>query len=154
MTKLIPLFIVGAALAGLSACGVSGQRAPNEFRIVTKAPLEVPPNYNLRPPRPGSSTPAEVAAARNDQAIAFGQELGQDASAAERLLVARAGANATNPGIRSLVDYEEAGVLRKSRGRVEQVLTGQGVVEDSATGDQPVTIQPGGDAVRVKLPGT
>jgi len=47
------------AAAGLAGCQ-STQKAlgmskvtPDEFRVVTKAPLVVPPDYALRPPAPG-----------------------------------------------------------------------------------------------------
>ena len=36
-----------------SAAGVS-KSAPDEFAVVTKAPLIIPPDYNLRPPKPGA----------------------------------------------------------------------------------------------------
>ncbi|MEL6257580.1 MAG: DUF3035 domain-containing protein, partial [Pseudomonadota bacterium] len=78
------LFLGCGAVSALSACGVSGGRSPDEFRIVTKAPLEIPPEYNLRPPPTGSSTPTEIAEERTNQAVSFGQELGADASLTER----------------------------------------------------------------------
>ena len=33
---------------------------PDEFRVVTKAPLVVPPDYALRPPAPGEPRPQEL----------------------------------------------------------------------------------------------
>ncbi len=33
---------------------------PDEFRVVTKAPLVVPPDYALRPPAPGKPRPQEL----------------------------------------------------------------------------------------------
>ena len=59
------------AAAALVAVGLAGcqstQRAlgmskvtPDEFRIVTKAPLVVPPDYGLRPPAPGEPRPSEL----------------------------------------------------------------------------------------------
>jgi hypothetical protein len=33
--------------------------APDEFQVTTRAPLSMPPNYDLRPPRPGESRPQE-----------------------------------------------------------------------------------------------
>ena len=37
------------------ALGIT-KNAPNEFNILTKAPLVVPPEYNLRPPQIGTSS--------------------------------------------------------------------------------------------------
>ena len=48
---------VAAALV-LGACGGGGgvfnRNAPDEFAISRAAPLVVPPDYNLTPPKPGS----------------------------------------------------------------------------------------------------
>ncbi len=37
-----------------------GKSAPDEFAIVTKAPLVIPPDYSLRPPQPGAPRPQEM----------------------------------------------------------------------------------------------
>lgn len=61
------LLLTGAALA-LTACG-SGDTlsrtfgltrdAPDEFMVTTRAPLSMPPDFSLRPPRPGAPRPME-----------------------------------------------------------------------------------------------
>src|ERR1700760_1982891 len=33
--------------------------APDEYTVPTRAPLSMPPDYNLRPPRPGAPRPQE-----------------------------------------------------------------------------------------------
>jgi Protein of unknown function (DUF3035) len=33
---------------------------PDEFTVTTRAPLSMPPDYELRPPRPGASRPQEL----------------------------------------------------------------------------------------------
>ena len=149
---------MGALLAsgGCSLFGNSGTSpGPDEFRVVTKAPLSVPPEYSLRPPAAGTSVPAEADPARAPVATAFGSTVGVDASAAEKALVSAADASATNPMIRSIVDYEEAGVVRKARDDADEILTynSDGTVEDGATGNEPVTIARG-SGERIKLPGT
>ena len=73
----------------------------------------------------------------------------------ERALVDAAGANATDPRIRAIVDYEEGRLVRKTSEDADQILssTPDGAVADSATGDAEVSIARGsGD--RIKLPGT
>ncbi|HCE25147.1 MAG TPA: DUF3035 domain-containing protein, partial [Hyphomonas sp.] len=52
MKKQIILLATGVAMAASTACTSSGggSRTPDEFRVVTMAPLTVPPNYKLRPP--------------------------------------------------------------------------------------------------------
>lgn len=57
------VFLVAAGLlAGCSdarqAMGL-GKRAPDEFTVVKRAPLSLPPEYALRPPEPGAPRPQE-----------------------------------------------------------------------------------------------
>ena len=57
------IFLVAAGLlAGCSearqAMGL-GKRAPDEFTVVKRAPLSLPPQYSLRPPEPGAPRPQE-----------------------------------------------------------------------------------------------
>ena len=150
----VTMSAMGAILA-VASCTGNGPSGPDEFRVVTKPPLSVPPEYSLRPPPAGTTVPAEADPARTPTAAAFGTSIGQNASEVEKALVAAAGANAVSPNIRSLVDYEEAGTVRKVRSDSDQIMSyqGEGAVEDNATGDEPVEIGPG-NPNRVKLPGT
>ncbi len=55
------------ALAGCSGDEVSRtfgitRDAPDEFAVTTRAPLSMPPDYALRPPRPGALRPQEQSA--------------------------------------------------------------------------------------------
>ena len=96
---------MGVAAAGLSGC-TSTQKAlgmskvtPDEFRIVTKAPLVVPPDYALRPPAPGEPRPQELqpeSAARN--ALLDRAALGQVDRPARGVAASR-GNGAGTPGI-------------------------------------------------------
>jgi len=57
------LAALGGSLAGCqSAAAALGMTkvVPDEFRVVTKAPLTVPPDYSLRPPAPGEPRPQEL----------------------------------------------------------------------------------------------
>jgi hypothetical protein len=59
----IGLIIAGPLLLGGCAQGTvqdalgMGKRAPDEFAVVKRAPLIVPPEYDLRPPDPGAPRP-------------------------------------------------------------------------------------------------
>ena len=150
----VTMSAMGAILA-VVGCGGNAASGPDEFRVVTKPPLSVPPEYSLRPPEAGTSVPAEADPARAPTAAAFGTSIGANASDVEKALVAAAGANAVSPTIRQMVDYEQAGTIRKGREDADQILSyqGEGGVEDSATGDAPVEIS-SGNPNKVKLPGT
>ena len=80
--------------------------APDEFQVTTRAPLSMPPNYTLRPPRPGASRPQESSAP----------------DAAEAALVpqaALAGKGASSPGQEALVQAAGRAAPADIRRRVE-----------------------------------
>jgi len=116
------------AAAGLAGCQ-STQKAlgmskvtPDEFRIVTKAPLVVPPDYALRPPAPGEPRPQELqpeSAARN---ALLGQREAEQRTDGEKLLVAKAGAEKADPLVRYVVDDEFGGIAHKEKGFADKVM--------------------------------
>ena len=124
------LALGSVALAALTLAGCSslsgaagfGKKTPDEFNVVTKAPLVVPPEFALRPPAQGAELPAELDPGTRGRTILFGQELGQEASAGEQALIAAAGATATDLTVRTEVDYENGQIIRKNSGFVDQVL--------------------------------
>lgn len=48
------------ATVGLAACGGKGKITPDEFEVVNRAPLVVPPEAELAPPRPGAPRAQEI----------------------------------------------------------------------------------------------
>jgi hypothetical protein len=99
------LLLLAAAALALTACGKSGlagRDAPDEMAISRNAPLVVPQDYSLAPPRPG----APRAAATDAQSAAMEALFGPGArvppkSPAEQQLLDKAGAGNTDPAIRS-----------------------------------------------------
>jgi hypothetical protein len=83
-----------------------GKAPPDEFAVVTKAPLIIPPDYNLHPPRPGEAPLNQVEPAESAQQSLFGTnasttaQLPAGASDSERTLLANAGAENSDPTIR------------------------------------------------------
>ncbi|MEZ5946839.1 MAG: DUF3035 domain-containing protein [Hyphomonas sp.] len=164
MKTTLSILALGAACVATTACstGRTTTRTPDEFRVVTKAPLTVPPDYSLRPPASGMSLPAEVEAARAESVSTFGSTVGENASASEKALVAAAGANAVSPLIRVEVDYDETKAVRKPQGIADRILfwrkdnpeDAAAAAKDNATGDAEVTIERGTAEPRLKLPGT
>lgn len=179
MQKPLTLVVLVAACAAATGCASAGKAlgveksAPDEFRVVTRAPLTLPPDYALRPPRPGDPRPQELRPDAAARAAVFGQDVGQDASAGERGLVAKAGADAIDPAIRAQVDLEGAALVRKPETFANSVINFQGATvagqpaadpeaekqrlaqQESvrrATGGAPVIIQRS-EGGRLKLPG-
>jgi hypothetical protein len=170
MTLKGPAALAALLAAAAAATGCAGVRqavgvekvAPDEFRVVTSAPLTMPPDYQLRPPRPGDPRPQELRPDDQARAAVFGQDIGAAASPGERSLVAAAGAEAVDPAIRAQVDLEAGGVVRKAEPLADRIIEG-GVNADEearlkeeetirrATGGEGVLIQK--RDVRPKLPG-
>lgn len=122
---VLAVSIAAVALSGctgLSNAVGANKVTPDEFRTVTIAPLTVPPEYNLRPPRPGEPRPEEIYPDQQARAALLGAQANWEGSDAEALLVARAGGGSADPFIRSIIDGETASVVRKSRGFADQVL--------------------------------
>ena len=171
-------------LAGLGLTGCESTKSalglnkvvPDEFRVVTKAPLVVPPDYALRPPAPGEPRPQELqpeSAARN---ALLGQREAEQRSDGEKMLVAKAGAEKADPLVRYVVDDEFGDIAHKEKSFADRVmfwrkdeapaapaaaLDGSNTPLDAAaekervaklTGDKPITIQREGRS-KIKLPG-
>ncbi len=129
MNKPITLLAVLATATAAAGCASvqravgSARTAPDEFRVVTQAPLTLPPDYSLRPPRPGEPRPSELEPNVEARTALFGQEIARSASAGERTLVANAGAEAVDPNIRDQIDYESQGIVRRNQDFVDRLLS-------------------------------
>jgi hypothetical protein len=109
--------LMGCALILLAGCGSNTlsrtfgltRDAPDEYTVTTRAPLSMPPDYNLRPPRPGAPRPQEQS--EREQAaealvpqLALGAPQG-NASPGQSALVQEAGPAAPSD-IRRRIDQE------------------------------------------------
>ena len=82
------LFHHAAVRLRFPAVGRLDRTGPDEFAVELRAPLTIPPDFELRPPAPGASRPQEVTAAeRARKAIdtAGAGEPGKQASAGLRI---------------------------------------------------------------------
>lgn len=128
MNKPMTVLAVLAAATAASGCASmnralgAARSAPDEFRVVTQAPLTLPPDYSLRPPRPGETRPEELQPSQDARAALFGQDIAAGASQGERTLVANAGAEAVDPNIRNQIDYESQGIVRRNQDFVDRLL--------------------------------
>ena len=117
--------MVGLGLAGCQsareALGMT-KVVPDEFRVVTKAPLVVPPDYALRPPAPGQPRPQELQPESQARVALMGQRDAEQRSEGEKLLVAKAGADKADPLIRYVIDDEFGAVAHKDRSFADRVI--------------------------------
>src|SRR5204863_7108424 len=120
------------AAVGLTACQSTRKSlgmtkvTPDEFRVVTKAPLVVPPDYALRPPAPGKPRPQELQPESADRTALLGAREGENRSDGEKLLVAKAGAEKADPLIRYVVDDEFGDVAHKDKSFADRVMFWRG----------------------------
>jgi hypothetical protein len=113
--RIVTLALAASAstllLAGCASNnGLSNHRAPDEFAVARNAPLVVPPDFALTPPRPGEAAPATDSRAQAVQAL-FGGPAPR--SAAERQLLQQTGADDAAPGARSVVGDPGTAVVDK-----------------------------------------
>jgi hypothetical protein len=88
--------------------------APDEFRIVSRPPLTLPPDYALRPPQPGAARPVAdnpTDTARSALVQVGGGQPGQfapgEATPGESVMLQRvAGGGRVDPAIRQTLDRE------------------------------------------------
>lgn len=136
-SSILKLAVVGIAVAGLGACqsireaAGGGKVVPDEFRVVSKAPLVIPPEFNLRPPRPGEARPLELQPDLQARSAVFGVQLGATASEGERALIARMGATNADPRIRDVVDDETGNLARKPSSFADRLLGQRGTAADA-----------------------
>lgn len=118
--KFLALLLLPFAL---SACGETrealgmGRVTPDEFSVVDRPPLVIPPDYKLRPPEPGAPRPQEIAPIKQAEKATFGgtdgaptteksSPLAANSDALTQAVLSQAGADRAAPGIRSTIDQE------------------------------------------------
>ncbi len=163
--KTFALAAVAVTALTLAGCGTlarvtgSERTVPDEFRVVTLAPLVVPPEYALRPPAPGEPRPQELRPESAARAALLGQRAALARTPGETAFVARAGADAADPLIRYVVDDEFGDLAHRERSLVDRILfwrAGQpapasGVATTAQTGGtQVANIDPAAEAARLQ----
>src|ERR1700754_3854213 len=131
-TQILSLALILAA-PSLGACQNAKEmmgmtkRSPDEFQVVSRAPLSMPPDFSLRPPTPGAPRPQEGTTTQQAQSIvtnysdrststfqpdqipSIGEgEQTSTESAGESAFLQSASLTGIDPNIRKLVDEETA----------------------------------------------
>jgi len=158
-----------ALLAGtaLTLCGCDtirdaagmGKQPPDEFAVLTKAPLVVPPDYNLKPPRPGAaptnqSDPTDSAQSQlyGSDAATVAANLPANFSLGERMLLADAGVANADPRIRQELASDSKNTLGADDSFTDQILfwngpkTDPGKVVDADAEARRIDASKNGDA--------
>ncbi|MHA1107486.1 MAG: DUF3035 domain-containing protein [Alphaproteobacteria bacterium] len=150
MNKTVVLLCAASVVAALSGCEQARQslgmdkQAPDEFAVVTRAPLSLPPDYGLRPPVPGEKRPQEATVRDQARRTLLGGAATADSKAAqsgqlskgESAILRRAGAVTVDPAIRGQVNVESAALAVPNEGFMDKIIFWQkppppGVVVDA-----------------------
>jgi hypothetical protein len=153
LTKLSRIAVPVAVAAQVAGCANSDlsrtfglvRDTPDEFTVVTRAPLSMPPDFTLRPPMPGAPRPQERSAQSQaeaalvpDSALGLGNRASM--SAGQAALVRDAGGQAP-ADIRARVDQEAQLTSNDSR-FIDKLLfwqptkTNNAVVDPSAEAER------------------
>jgi hypothetical protein len=107
------------------------KKSPDEFAVTTKAPLVIPPDFNLRPPTPGAppsnakdpSTNAELALFSNTDLQTIATGLPGTYTMGERMLLANAKVQTSDPAIRARLNADQRAVQNADRSFTDRILS-------------------------------
>lgn len=154
MRKLY-IFLALSTLS-LSACSDARDRlgltkkSPDEFAVIKRAPLELPPNLVQLPvPRPGVSRPQESSAEELASTALFGETGTQEAiaqgktSEAEQNLLSRVDADQAEPDIRAKLEAEADEFAYEDQAVIDKLLNRK--IDASGS-----VVDPKAEAARIK----
>jgi hypothetical protein len=153
MTVSRSFLFLGTAALLLAACTDTrqdlglGRNVPDEFAVVERPPLSMPPDYSIHPPRPGAPRPQGVDPSQQASQTLFngnGPESADAPSDGEKALLAATGATNADPNIRTTLDRDSAQKVVASPHLVDQ-LTDWGDDKKPAA-----TVDPVAEAARIK----
>jgi len=149
LTAVVGAAAVVALVVPLAACeGIRDQlglnkTSPDEFSVVTRAPLTLPPDYNLRPPDPDALGPQETTVQNRVKTALYGtasDAAGGPTTAGENALLARAGATEAAPNIRKLINQDNSIYAEDEEGFVDSLIfwrdTASGTIVDPTKENQ------------------
>ena len=108
-------FIILALTATLAACGSGGGIGPDEFEVMQYKPLTVPPESELRPPRPGQPQAQTIDPGRQAfEALFPGREFRPAKRKSDGELSLLLNLPRSEPDVRSNVAQRELDVVKKA----------------------------------------
>ena len=132
---MIGTLLVGACDGAREAIGI-GKQAPDEFAVVTRLPLSIPPDFGLRPPRPGADRPQEatVTDSARDLIIKTADPKASNRSVStespgESAILSKAGAINPDPNIRREINRESSILATENDSFADRLIFWQGQPE-------------------------
>jgi hypothetical protein len=154
ITKLL----ITCSLITLSACSSStvkdtlgiNRKAPDEFRVVSRPPLYIPPQFNLRPPSSSAESPTIIPAdkqakslvldgkpANNNGAEVFSLKQGNNDTAVTPVTSSPLSKSVKNTGSKSDQQFLKNIGAEKSDPKVRDELVEQAIVKQEKIDDSP-----------------
>lgn len=132
-SRPIMMAVILLSILMLSACSsgkdlIGGKNAPDEFEVVIRPPLTLPPNFSLRPTDDVNDALTATLAQTQSQTSVIGQSVSlfgttqtANASSFEELF----GTDEITPNIRNIIDEETLGIQLERRIPLEQIFGGK-----------------------------
>lgn len=136
--NVLRVALLAAAALSLLGCETIREAAgvtkepPDEFAVVTKAPLIIPPDFKLRPPKPGAAPTNQISPTDTAEAALFGVDDPAQAAAAlpgnfspeEREMLAKSGGISADPSIRKQIASDEKKMEATNDSFTDELLFG------------------------------
>lgn len=134
--RIFCIAVLSAGSVALGACDTLRDEAgltkqsPDEFAVTTKAPLIIPPDFNLRPPSPGAAplnqtdptSSAELAMFNNADPATVAAQMPGNYSASEKMLLANAKAQTADPTVRAQLQSDERNMQGADSSFTDRIL--------------------------------
>ncbi|MBX2830220.1 MAG: DUF3035 domain-containing protein [Rhodospirillales bacterium] len=135
-TNLLKIAVLGGLALGVSGCESTretfglNKQAPDEFQVVSRAPLSLPPDFTMRVPDPGAPRPQTGSTTDQARRILVGDDpnaVKRDITEGSRskgqvALLSQSGAQYADPEIRNTVDRETSLFISESESVVDDLL--------------------------------
>ena len=140
---IVALLTTGSLLSGCSnvrdALG-QNKKSPDEFAILARAPLSVPPNFSLRVPNKGMERPQEPSSRHMGRDLIFKKsstEPGNDSKSNSSSIRGLLGTNKAYPKIRVIINAETKNMVFEDKLFLDKLLSWKkpsddGVLVDAA----------------------
>lgn len=155
MKKNIAVAVALCAVVTLSGCqnvkeqlGV-GRNSPDEFTVVKRAPLTLPPEYNLRPPAEGTVPPASETSEQAKAVLMGAPEKTAAVGAGEELLLQKMGTATADPAIRMTINRENGYIALQNQSVADKLIFWKDAPPESELVPSPV-VNAEGEAARLK----
>lgn len=138
---VVALGLTLAACEGLKDSLGWTKQSPDEFVVVTRAPLTLPPDFTLRPPTPGAHRPQRKTVQEQAKASLYGAKAQAPVavvaapSKGEQALLERANAAKVRPGVRLILEEEKALEAQANEALVDTLVFWQATQPPGAVPD-------------------